>query len=265
MARLSSEVWTTSGSRPASAQQLAAAARLGHPLLGQVDVDPAGEQVLGVPLALAVAEQDQRVRGARDRHGPILPHAGGLRPARPRGPGPGARRRPGCRWTRPADVRHSHSRRMAEAKPSSRMVLKEPSAYSRTAPMMRSSSPRGDGGQRESPDQVDVAEVVDGEGDRVHPPVALEQPAVDGLVVLVGMPCDERVHGERVLADREGDGRAQLADAGDVTTNVPGPPGLPLEAGLRQELAHRRLGGSRAHERSAATCRFAARFASAAE
>ena len=42
-------------------EQLAAADRLGAALVGQVDVDPAGEEVLGVPLALAVAEQDQGV------------------------------------------------------------------------------------------------------------------------------------------------------------------------------------------------------------
>ena len=44
------------------AQQLAAAARLGLALRGEADVDPAGEEVLLVPVALAVPEQDQRVR-----------------------------------------------------------------------------------------------------------------------------------------------------------------------------------------------------------
>ena len=64
IARRWSEVCTTSGRSPASTQQLTAADRLGAALLGQVDVDPAGEEVLGVPLALAVAEQDQGVRHA---------------------------------------------------------------------------------------------------------------------------------------------------------------------------------------------------------
>ena len=41
--------------------QRAAALRLGPALVAQRDVDPAGEEVLGVPLALAVAEQDQGV------------------------------------------------------------------------------------------------------------------------------------------------------------------------------------------------------------
>ena len=52
----------------------------------------------------------------------------------------------------------------------------------------------GDRVQRDPPVQVDVAEVVDGERDAVHLRVALEQPAVDGLVVLVRAPGDERVH-----------------------------------------------------------------------
>ncbi len=43
-------------------QELAAADCLLLALLVQVDVHPAGEQVLRVPLALAVAEEDQLVR-----------------------------------------------------------------------------------------------------------------------------------------------------------------------------------------------------------
>ena len=35
----------------------------GDPLLREVDVDPSGEQVREVPLALAVAQQDQRGHG----------------------------------------------------------------------------------------------------------------------------------------------------------------------------------------------------------
>ena len=41
------------------AELLTAADRLGAALVGQRDVDPAGEEVLGVPVALAVAEQDR--------------------------------------------------------------------------------------------------------------------------------------------------------------------------------------------------------------
>ena len=44
-----------------------------------------------------------------------------------------------------------------------------------------------DGGQRQAAVEVDVAERVERERDAVHPQVALEQPAVDPLVVLVGL------------------------------------------------------------------------------
>ena len=49
------------------AQELARPDALGAALVVERDVDPPGEEVLGVPLALAVAEQDQGVghRGAR--------------------------------------------------------------------------------------------------------------------------------------------------------------------------------------------------------
>src|SRR5690606_34637751 len=50
-------------------EELTAALRLLGPLLRQGDVHPAGEQVLGVPFALAVAEQHEGVG-----HGSILPH-----------------------------------------------------------------------------------------------------------------------------------------------------------------------------------------------
>ncbi|GAB3179642.1 hypothetical protein GCM10027060_07760 [Nesterenkonia halophila] len=40
-------------------QQLAAAGRLGAPLLGERDVHPSGEEVLLVPVALPVAEQNE--------------------------------------------------------------------------------------------------------------------------------------------------------------------------------------------------------------
>ena len=58
--------------------------------------------------------------------------------------------------------------------------------------------------------EVDVAGVVDGEGDGVHLQVALEQPAVDARVVLVGVAAHEGVHAERVLADVEPDRRLEL-------------------------------------------------------
>lgn len=62
IARFWSEVCTTSGSRPAVLEQLTAADRLLLALVREVYVHPSGEQVLRVPFALAVAEEDQLVR-----------------------------------------------------------------------------------------------------------------------------------------------------------------------------------------------------------
>ena len=47
---------------------------LGDALLAEVDVDPAGEQVPAVPVALAVAEQDERA----DHQGDGTPLAAGV-------------------------------------------------------------------------------------------------------------------------------------------------------------------------------------------
>ena len=58
IARTSTEVCTTEGASPAS-YQAPGLDRLPHPLLAERDVMPAGEQVLEVPGALPVAEQDQ--------------------------------------------------------------------------------------------------------------------------------------------------------------------------------------------------------------
>ena len=64
MARVSSEVWRTRRSRSGlGGQELPGLPGLGLALLGQVDVVPAGEQVLGVPGGLAVAEEYQLGHG----------------------------------------------------------------------------------------------------------------------------------------------------------------------------------------------------------
>jgi hypothetical protein len=55
------------GHEAAVADELSRPFGFGAALVGEVDVDPAGEQVLGVPLALAVAEQDQAVRSTHGR------------------------------------------------------------------------------------------------------------------------------------------------------------------------------------------------------
>ena len=69
-----------------------------------------------------------------------------------------------------------------------------------------------DRGQRQPRLEVDVAVAVDGERDGVHPEVALEQPAVDPRVVLVGVAAHEGVHAQRVRRRRRG-GRASGASS----------------------------------------------------
>jgi hypothetical protein len=60
MARVRTEVCRTRRSRPSTAASSLPPARASaSPARGQVDVDPPGEQVLGVPGGLPVAEQDQ--------------------------------------------------------------------------------------------------------------------------------------------------------------------------------------------------------------
>ena len=92
--------------------QLAAAHRLGATLLGEVDVDPAGEEVLLVPVGLAVAQQDERV----SRHASQPSHrSGGVAGARQSvgggSPGRSRRWRKASRLRRlsPRETRHSHS------------------------------------------------------------------------------------------------------------------------------------------------------------
>ena len=53
------------------------------------------------------------------------------------------------------------------------------------------------------PDQIDIADIVQGVRHPVEPAVALEQKAVNALVVLVGPAADERLHPHRVLADAQ--------------------------------------------------------------
>ena len=118
----------------------------------------------------------------------------------------------------PRETRHSHSLRMEEAKPSSRIVLNEPSAYSRTAPSSRSISSVVAAGQRQPRVEVDVAHAVEGERDGVHLHVPLQQPPVDALEVLVGLAAHERVHLQCVPADVEAARRLQLLLARAAST-----------------------------------------------
>ena len=78
--------------------------------------------------------------------------------------------------------------------------------------------------------------------DAVQAQVATQQPAVDVLVVLVGVAADERVHRDRVVADDQLARRRELALAGQVEDEDPGRRLLRLDLRLGQRAA----GSSRA-------------------
>ena len=80
--------------------------------------------------------------------------------------------------------------------------------------------------------QIDVAAGVDGERHSAGAHIALQQPAVDALDVLLRGAGDERVDRERVGADDERAGGAQLALARDGD-----------HEGVRLGLVERQLGG----------------------
>src|SRR4029450_10692104 len=111
------------------------------PLVAQSDIDPAGEQVLGVPLTLAVPQEDQG-----SCHG-CEPSVNPLRPPYPHqlfGRSPGSRWRKAARLAvdSPRERRQALSLRMLSANPSSKITLKLSSAASATAPRTRSTSTR---------------------------------------------------------------------------------------------------------------------------
>src|SRR5689334_8595314 len=81
----------------------------------------------------------------------------------------------------------------------------------------------GDRGQRQPPGQVHVARLVQGEVHAVHAAVALQQEAVEGLVVLVRLAAEEGLHAQAVLAhDQPGHG-GQLVLPLELDQERPGP------------------------------------------
>ena len=70
---------------------------------------------------------------------------------------------------------------------------------------------RSDGIERDPAGEIDVAEVVESEGDGVHLGVAFEQPPIDGLEILVGPTRHEGVHREAVRPHHERADRLELA------------------------------------------------------
>ncbi len=57
---MSAEVKATSNLMPLAFKLAAGLARLGDALVGQIDIAPAGEQVLQVPVALAVTHEHEK-------------------------------------------------------------------------------------------------------------------------------------------------------------------------------------------------------------
>jgi MFS family permease len=95
----------------------------------------------------------------------------------------------------------------------------------------------GDRGQRDPTHQEHVAEPVEREGDPGQPGVALQQPAVDGLVVLVGRAHHEGVDRQGVVAQDQRAGGRELAHAGQFDHVVALARLLPL----RLDVDERRL------------------------
>ena len=99
---------------------------LGSALIGQVDIDPAGELVARVPLTLAVAQQDKRGlshgRKCLTRRGDQVAGSSSIRCSK------------AFRFfsDSPRATRQAHSIRMDESKQSSSRVLKSLLAASRT-------------------------------------------------------------------------------------------------------------------------------------
>src|SRR5450631_427151 len=83
----------------------------------------------------------------------------------------------------------------------------------------------GDGRERGTADEVDVADLVDAEGDAVHPGVLLQQVARELGLVLVRAADDEGLDEQAVVAEDEPGLRRQLVDTGqgDEVGTLAGP------------------------------------------
>ncbi len=189
-------------------QQLAAAHSLGPALFGQPDVHPTGEQILGVPVAFAVAEQHQRAG---------VSHAG-----------KSLTRRASLHFVDQVGERLQVLQRLAARHPPLPLLL-DRGAKSQLQQRVKvrvhrlehlSEHPVDlvgvDRRQRHPAHQIDVADVVQRVGDPVEPAVALEQEPVDALVVLVGLAAHERLDAHRVLADAQDGVRLELALPGQL-------------------------------------------------
>ena len=100
---------------------------------------------------------------------------------------------------------------------------------------------RGDRVQRDAPDEVDVADPVQRVVHPVEPGVALQEEAVDRLVGLVGLPADERLHEQRLLAHDQPAVGLQAVGAGQGHEELAGLPRGVVDVQLAQRRRHGRV------------------------
>src|SRR5580692_6256048 len=91
-----------------------------------------------------------------------------------------------------------------------------------------------DRAQRQPSGQVDVAHRVEGEADPVHAPVAFQQEAVEGRVVLVRLAAEEGLHAQAVRADHQPGHGGELVLARKPDQVGAGPRALIPDLELRQ-------------------------------
>src|SRR5580692_1989992 len=108
-----------------------------------------------------------------------------------------------------------------------------------------------DRAQRQPAGQVDVAHRVKGEADPVHAPVAFQQKAVEGRVVLVRLAAEEGLHPQAVRADHQPGHGGELVLALEPDQVGAGPRALIPEPEFRQRRFYR-SSGIRAHARTGA-------------
>ena len=96
--------------------------------------------------------------------------------------------------------------------------------------------------QCQAPGQVDVAQMIEAVRHPVHACVAFQQPAIDLGEVLIGMPGDERIDAQGMVADDQRHRGAQLLLAGELDDEGIGLRLFELEPRIDQVVADR-LGG----------------------
>ncbi len=225
---------------------LAGAHALGAALVGEVDVDPAGEEVLGVPVAFAVTDEDERVG-----HGASLATADQASdPSSSR-----CRKASRLRVDSPRETRQAHSFLIEPRKPSASSSLKTSSLADSTMPKSWSRWSASTATVGTSPAQVDVAVGVDGVGDPLQPQVLAQQRAVERLVVLVRVADDEGAEARRPVAHEHRHDGLELLLPGQGHDVLPHASAeLPVETDRAEVCREAGLRAARAGSRRPAWC-----------